>query len=301
MELFFWPALGALMGMLAAFYGAGGGWAVVPLLMWSGRDPVVAVGTSLAVVSVTGAAGLVQHWQLGRVEGRSAAALAIACAVGVELGRRALVWSGRLGVAGEVVQLVLAAVLAAVALRLMVAPHARPGGADGGGALSAALAAALGLPAGVIGGLVGLGGGLILVPALMLGARMHHRDAVALSLAGVAAAGGWGAVRYGMAGQMDWAPAVLLAAGALGGVRVGARACARIVRARFERAFGGLLMLCAVALALERFGIVAARLLLGLILLAMGAMVALESRGTGGQTVRSAANRAGERTSSREA
>ncbi len=275
-------ALGSLLGLLAAFYGAGGGWAVAPILMWTGRPPVVAVGTSLAMVAATGLAGLWQHSRLGTIRWAAVGWSAVACAAGAEAGRRLLLWAEQAGRADVLVGVTLSVVLLVTGVRMMSGRSSAAAGQGQAGGLADRRWRdwiAFGLPVGLIGGMSGLGGGLVAVPWLTLRLRLDHREAVPISLGAVAATGLWGALRYGAADRVDWVAAACLAAGSLLGTRVGARACRGASRGMFLRAFGALLAAAALALLLDLAGLSrAARSLLGLILAASGAMVLLEWR-----------------------
>ncbi len=284
--------LGGWVGWLATLYGAGGGWAVAPILMWTGRSPVVAVGTSLAMVAATGLAGLWQHSRRGAIRWSAVGWSAVACAIGAEAGRRLLLWLEPTGRADVLVSGTLSVVLLLTGMRMISgwgAAASAPGVAGGLAARRWRDWIAFGVPVGLIGGMSGLGGGLMAVPWLTLRLRLDHREAVPISLGAVAATGLWGALRYGAAGRVDWGAAACLAAGSVLGTRVGVRACRGASRGQFLRAFGVLLATAAIALLLDLAGLRrAAHGLLGLILVAAGAMVwmdgpqaAIASRPTG--------------------
>ena len=73
--LLFFCLVGAVAGMIAGLFGIGGGVVIVPALIVAlnqqGVDPTVvihlAIGTSLAIISVTGASSALGHWQKGAV------------------------------------------------------------------------------------------------------------------------------------------------------------------------------------------------------------------------------------------
>ncbi len=82
---------------------------------------------------------------------------------------------------------------------------------------------AIGALAGVLSGLFGVGGGVIVVPALMAFAQMDQRRASATSLVAIAPAAVVGAVTYAVQGEVHWLAALTLAVGSVIGAPIGAR------------------------------------------------------------------------------
>jgi uncharacterized membrane protein YfcA len=82
---------------------------------------------------------------------------------------------------------------------------------------------AIGVLAGVLSGLFGVGGGVIVVPALMAFVGMDQRRASATSLVAIAPAAVVGAVTYAVQGEVHWLAALTLAVGSVVGAPIGAR------------------------------------------------------------------------------
>lgn len=82
---------------------------------------------------------------------------------------------------------------------------------------------AIGVVAGVLSGLFGVGGGVIVVPALMAFLHLDQRRASATSLVAIAPAAVAGAVTYAVQGEVHWLAALTLAVGSVVGAPVGAR------------------------------------------------------------------------------
>lgn len=82
---------------------------------------------------------------------------------------------------------------------------------------------AIGVLAGVLSGLFGVGGGVIVVPALMAFVHMDQRRASATSLVAIAPAAVVGAVTYAVQGDVHWLAALTLAVGSVIGAPIGAR------------------------------------------------------------------------------
>ncbi|WP_366179915.1 sulfite exporter TauE/SafE family protein [Actinomyces timonensis] len=85
-----------------------------------------------------------------------------------------------------------------------------------------ALAACVGLGAGVLSGLFGVGGGLVLVPALVAILGMGQRRAAATSLVAIIPASLAGTVTYALRGDVSLAAALIIVLGSLAGARMGA-------------------------------------------------------------------------------
>lgn len=78
-----------------------------------------------------------------------------------------------------------------------------------------------GMMAGFLAGIFGVGGGLIIVPALVLVLDMSQRQAAATSLASIVVTAAWGSLLYANAGQLSLPAVLCVAAGAILGAQVG--------------------------------------------------------------------------------
>lgn len=117
--------------------------------------------------------------------------------------------------------------------------------------LAIALVAAIGLVGGVLSGLFGIGGGLVIVPALVLLAEFPIATAAGTSLAALLLpVGALGTLEYFRAGQVDIRAAAIIAAGLLIGAYFGARIGTSLPPAVAQRAFGVFLLLVGARLAL---------------------------------------------------
>jgi uncharacterized membrane protein YfcA len=82
---------------------------------------------------------------------------------------------------------------------------------------------AIGVVAGTLSGLFGVGGGVIVVPALMAFLHLDQRRASATSLVAIAPAAVVGAITYALQGEVHWLAALTLAVGSVVGAPIGAR------------------------------------------------------------------------------
>ena len=106
---------------------------------------------------------------------------------------------------------------------------------------------AIGLVAGVLGGMFGIGGGLLMVPALILIMKMKELDAFGTSLAAlVTPAGLLGAIEYYRNGNTNIRYALLLSVGLLVGAYIGARIVISVPPTMARRAYGVFLLIVAV-------------------------------------------------------
>jgi uncharacterized protein len=101
---------------------------------------------------------------------------------------------------------------------------------------------AIGVLGGVLSGLLGVGGGVVMVPLLVMWARYGQRDAHAASLGAIIPISIAGIATYGVAGHVDVWAAVALAGGSVVGARVGAGLLARIDERLLKVVFGVFLL-----------------------------------------------------------
>lgn len=110
-------------------------------------------------------------------------------------------------------------------------------------------ASAIGVIAGVVSGLFGVGGGVVVVPGLMLWMGLEQRRASATSLATIVASAGAALVLFGRASAVEWDAAGYLLAGSLAGAWLGARHVDRIPTAALTWTFAVLMLVAAARLA----------------------------------------------------
>jgi uncharacterized protein len=106
---------------------------------------------------------------------------------------------------------------------------------------------AVGIVAGVAAGMFGIGGGLIIVPALVLLYKMSQHAAVGTSLGAILLpVGALGAWVYWKNGNLNWRYSLLIAAGLLVGAFLGAKLVEPVSDLTLRRIFGGFLLLVSV-------------------------------------------------------
>ncbi|SOD02033.1 hypothetical protein SAMN05216486_10217 [bacterium JGI 053] len=105
----------------------------------------------------------------------------------------------------------------------------------------------IGLGAGVLSGLFGIGGGVVIVPALIFIARMQPQSAMGTSLTALLLpVGALGAWEYYRTGNLNLGAGLLVALGLFAGAGVGAKLSLQLSPAGLRRAFAVFLALIAV-------------------------------------------------------
>lgn len=231
--------IGLVMGML----GGGGSLLAVPALTTLMHfAPKEAVVISLSVVALAALAGAVGAFVRGTLPLRAALVVGVAATAGA--------WAG--GIAGarlsDAVQLrVLGIVMLAAAFLMLWQPalDAAPAGKR-----PMPVLLLLGLPLGALTGLIGVGGGFLIVPALVIVGRLPMREATGASLVVIAMASA-----SGLAGYLGHTPLALpfilpFALVAAAGTIAGGVIAQRLPQLRLQQAFAvGLVMLGSLVLA----------------------------------------------------
>jgi uncharacterized protein len=154
--------IGIGAGFLSGMFGVGGGILVVPALVLLLKfDQRLANGTSLGAVLPISISSLVTYWSHDNVDWHMALWLAIGALGGALLGTRWIHVLPR-----RVLGYLFALMLVATAVRLFI-----PMSADGRDVITVVAAVALvliGLVTGTLAGLLGIGGGVVMVPAMVV-------------------------------------------------------------------------------------------------------------------------------------
>jgi uncharacterized membrane protein YfcA len=235
---------GGVVGFTLGLLGGGGSILAVPLLMYvvGIKDAHIAIGTSALAVSGNAFANLFVHSKAGTVKWPCAVVFGVAGAAGAALG--ALV--GR-QVDSQHLIFVFGLVMLAVAGAMFTRGAA---GGDLKVRINRTIALRLvgaALVVGFLSGFFGIGGGFLIVPAIMLGSGMGTLNAIGSSLVSVAAFGLSTAATYSWAGLVDWRVAALfIAGGILGGV-IGAKSSVGLAERRGLLSKGFAVMVVCVA------------------------------------------------------
>src|SRR5215475_4278756 len=211
-------ASGALVGFSLGLVGGGGSILAVPLMVYVVGVPEahVAIGTSAIAVAANAAVNLSNHARNGTVIWSCALVFAAAGIIGA-FGGSIL---GKM-LDGQKLLALFALVMLLIAV-LMLKTRSRVGLPDVKMSLDNLPAiVGLGLAAGTLSGFFGIGGGFLIVPALMLATGMPIINAVSSSLVAVTAFGLSTAASYAWSGLVSWPLAGLFIAGGLAGGLIG--------------------------------------------------------------------------------
>jgi uncharacterized membrane protein YfcA len=230
-----WPgaiAIGISLGLL----GSGGSILTVPVLVYLvGQDEKVAIAGSLFIVGSIALAGSLQFIRAGFINWRSVAIFGLPGMAGTYIGAAIAAYVSGL------TQLALFAVVMLLASYLMLRPIKLSEGKHAPRAMWKI--AGDGLVVGIITGLVGVGGGFLIVPALVLlgGLSMHHAVATSLVIIALKSFSGFYKYLDVLSEQdlsLDWPVLWLVTLLGVAGSIVGSRLARRIHQDRLKRWFG---------------------------------------------------------------
>lgn len=238
------------MGLSLGLIGGGGSILTVPILVYLFHvDAVLATAYSLFIVGLTSLIGSFSHMRLGNIHWRTAIVFGIPSILAVYATRAWLVPAlpdplfhvGATAVSKALGMLILfAGLMVAAAYSMIRKPKAKAAAeATGEVAFNYPLILAEGIVVGTITGLVGAGGGFLIIPALVLLAKLPMKQAVGTSLIIIALKsliGFTGDLKGGEA--MDWGFLGLFSAVAVAGILIGSLLSKRIPNEKLKPAFG---------------------------------------------------------------
>ena len=250
-----------VMGLSLGLIGGGGSILTVPILVYLFQvDAVLATAYSLFIVGLTSLVGSVSHVRLGNVHWRTAIVFGIPSIISVFLTRSYLVpripdpimnfgqdpsGGAALVITKSVGLLLLFAVIMVMAAYSMIKPAKKSGdntlekAEDVQPQFNYPLILAEGAIVGVVTGLVGAGGGFLIIPALVLLAKLPMKQAVGTSLMIIAAKSLIGFVGD-MSGDevIDWNFLAVFSSIAVVGILLGSWLSKRIPGEKLKPAFG---------------------------------------------------------------
>lgn len=191
---------GVLTGFALGIFGSGGGIVVVPALIYLLHlQPKEAIAMGLGIIAVTAVLSAWDHWRAGNVDLKAAASFGPLGVAGTFAGARV----------GAVVpvafQLGLFAVVMYLAAYRMLRKKTQDNSSTERSALARlALLSGAGGGVGLLAGIVGVGGGFLIVPALVLLAELPMKQAIGTSLAVVSLNSLSGFVGYAGAVPIDY-------------------------------------------------------------------------------------------------
>jgi uncharacterized membrane protein YfcA len=217
--------LGFVTGVLSGMFGIGGAVVSNPGLRALGATPLEAIGSTLPSIFPSSITGTLRYHRDGFVRWR---AVGVMGAFGVAASVGGALLADLVPGDGHLLLLLLAGLIAFTAYRIAfprVAPAAVGAGVQDVGVdprLEWWRLGVIGLSAGGLSGLLGIGGGILMVPALSGWARLGLKETIATSLAVVGILAVPGTIAHAALGHIVWSFAIPLSIGVIPGARIGA-------------------------------------------------------------------------------
>lgn len=266
------PALaGVFVGVMSGLLGVGGGTIMVPIFRLAfGMSPLASTATSLFAIIPTSVSGVVAHTRAKTCVPKLGLALGVGGAVMSPMG----VWLASVS-PGWLVICVAAIVIGFSAFKMFkkavkCAPAPRAGRAGGNAQGASAKpvpdqpvlsrkqylqGACIGLIAGLASGYVGVGGGFIMVPLMLAVLDIPMSLASGTSLIAIMILAIPGVIEQSLLGNIDYLAGIAIVIGSIPGALVGARLVRVVPERQLRFIFGGFLLVAAVMLMLNEFGI----------------------------------------------
>lgn len=264
------PALaGVFVGVMSGLLGVGGGTIMVPIFRLAfGMSPLASTATSLFAIIPTSISGVVAHARAKTCVPKLGLALGVGGAVMSPLG----VWLASVS-PGWLVICVAAIVIGFSAFKMFkkavkCAPAPRAGAASAHSASPKPVpdqphlslkqylqGACIGLIAGLASGYVGVGGGFIMVPLMLAVLDIPMSLASGTSLIAIMILAIPGVIEQGLLGNIEYLAGIAIVVGSIPGALVGARLVRVVPERQLRFIFGGFLLVAAVMLMLNEFGI----------------------------------------------
>lgn len=262
---------GVFVGVMSGLLGVGGGTIMVPIFRLAfGMSPLASTATSLFAIIPTSISGVVAHTHAKTCVPKLGLALGVGGAVMSPMG----VWLASVS-PGWLVICVAAMVIGFSAFKMFkkavkCAPTPRAGRASGNVQAASAKAvpdqpvlsrkqylqgACIGLIAGLASGYVGVGGGFIMVPLMLAVLDIPMSLASGTSLIAIMILAIPGVIEQGLLGNIEYLAGIAIVVGSIPGALVGARLVRVVPERQLRFIFGGFLLVAAVMLMLNEFGI----------------------------------------------
>ncbi|MFW6265536.1 MAG: sulfite exporter TauE/SafE family protein [Halanaeroarchaeum sp.] len=268
---------GVIVGVIFGYFGMGS-FMVTPTLLVFGYDATVAVGSGLAFVFGTAVIATLKHREMGQVDYTLGLVTIVGTTIGIEVGKRGLLYFRSIGLADGVVTAAYVLLLGGVGAMVVLEAMGDDSPADdgdgtgrlpwvptlgmrpclslrGGVNISAWTLVPLTFLTGLPAGLLGIGGGFIRVPALTYLVGVTMPIAVGTSVFAIMVSGGIGSLSWAQAGGVELAVVAPLLLGSAFGARLGSSVTDLVDAETGRLYFGIMLLFGAVAVAVRQVGI----------------------------------------------
>jgi uncharacterized membrane protein YfcA len=235
--------IGSLTGFFSGFLGVGGGFILVPLLIFMGVPAHEAIGSSLAYIVFIGITGAFQHYRQKNCNIRIALVMLCGGVITAQIGAIATSY-----LSSNILEIFLAIILLGTAFRMMVIKDKETASDNEVCKINVPMAILIGSVAGFLSGLLGVGGGFILVPLTVLILKIPIHIAVGTSLVNVMGLAASGAVRHWMMGNVNLLLVGILVIGGVISSQLGAMVTKRANAKQLRYIFCTVLFLFAITL-----------------------------------------------------
>lgn len=252
--------LAALVGVSLSLIGGGGSILAVPILTYiMGVPAKSAIAMSLIIVGAVSLVGVIPHWQQGNVNFKMASLFAPVAMVGAYLGARL----ATLPIVTSTVQLVAFAIMMLAAALFMIRKGSQSNGnaeqeksnpdkSHHSGFPRWLAIPSEGLGVGILTGFVGIGGGFMIIPALVLLGKTPMKEAVGTSLVIIAFKSAAGFAGYLGRVPVDVPLMVIFTVVASIGMILGAYLAKFVAVKQLEKGFGYFVIAVAIFMLIKR-------------------------------------------------
>lgn len=208
-NIFVLLAIGSGIGFLSGLFGVGGGFLLTPLLIFIGIPPIVAVASGANQIIAASVSGVISHFQRGTVDVKMGVVLLVGGIIGSFIGTALFNWLKSLGQVDLLISVSYVVFLGAIGSLMLIEsvlaiwrlingtarPSRRPGSHNWVHKLplkmrfrashlyiSAIPPFFIGLMVGVLASIMGVGGGFVMVPAMIYILKMPTKVVVGTSL-----------------------------------------------------------------------------------------------------------------------
>jgi uncharacterized membrane protein YfcA len=238
-----------VIGLSLGLIGGGGSILTVPILVYFlGVEPHEAVAMSLAVVGATSLFGSYLHWKRGSVNFSSGLLFGISGIVGAFLGSPLTHM-----VSPPVLLLIFGALMFVVAVSMLWRKQQASDAAPHDVNKTKAILAGFGV--GILTGFLGVGGGFLIVPALVLFGGLAMKEAIGTSLFVIFLNCVAGLIGHASQGAFDWSLTFLVMALAVSGAIFGTILSHRLAAHRLQKMFAVLVLVVAVFLFAKNYAV----------------------------------------------
>jgi len=253
-NVFLLLGLGGIVGVLSGMFGVGGGFLITPLLFFIGIPPAVAVATGTNQIVASSFSAVLAHLKRKTVDLKMGAVLLAGGLIGAALGVKLFAALKAIGQVDLLVQLSYVGFLGVIGLLMFVESlrairrARKPGGhiqrkshtwihalplkvkfRTSGLYLSVIPPLVVGALVGVLSAIMGVGGGFIMVPAMIYLLGMPTKVVVGTSLFQIIFVTGFSTIMHAITDySVDMALALFLLLGGVIGAQIGARMGARL-------------------------------------------------------------------------